>query len=82
MLSGWKVGDIRKTLDYQGFQHSLYGDPDWVRTSDPHPVKMVLSQLSYRIMGYVCNLKHLMYSLNGGPCRTRTYDQSVMSRPL
>lgn len=56
MLSGWMVEDIRKTLDYQGFQRLYYGDPDWVRTSDPHPVKMVLSQLSYRIMGYVCDL--------------------------
>jgi hypothetical protein len=55
MLSGWMDEDIRKTLDNQGFQQLFYGDPDWVRTSDPHPVKMVLSQLSYRIMGYVCD---------------------------
>jgi hypothetical protein len=27
----------------------MYGDSDWVRTSDPHPVKMVLSRLSYRV---------------------------------
>ncbi|CEE01217.1 hypothetical protein BT1A1_1387 [Caldibacillus thermoamylovorans] len=27
-----------------------FSDPDWVRTSDPHPVKVVLSQLSYGII--------------------------------
>ena len=27
----------------------MYGDSDWARTSDPHPVKMVLSRLSYRV---------------------------------
>jgi hypothetical protein len=45
----------KKPLLCKSFERSLYGDPDWVRTSDPHPVKMVLSQLSYRIMGYVCD---------------------------
>ena len=40
----------QKTLMYQGFQAIMYGDPDWVRTSDPHPVKMVLSLLSYRVI--------------------------------
>jgi hypothetical protein len=53
MLSGWETIKQEKPLIPQGFQLRMYGDPDWVRTSDPHPVKMVLSQLSYRIMGYV-----------------------------
>lgn len=48
----------QKTLIYQGFQLVMYGDPDWVRTSDPHPVKMVLSQLSYRIIVY-CPINYL-----------------------
>lgn len=48
---------IKKPLISQGFQLLMYGDPDWVRTSDPHPVKMVLSQLSYRIVRYVCDLE-------------------------
>lgn len=41
MLSGWMKGNIRKTLEYQGFQRLNYGDPDWVRTSDPHPVNLI-----------------------------------------
>ncbi|MDF2684106.1 MAG: hypothetical protein K0R47_5296, partial [Brevibacillus sp.] len=58
---------IKKALDYQGLFTCCYGDPDWVRTSDPHPVKMVLSQLSYRIMGYIRDLKHLCTRLMVGP---------------
>jgi hypothetical protein len=34
-----------KTLDM-----NESNDPDWVRTSDLHPVKVALSLLSYRIM--------------------------------
>ncbi len=34
-------------------------DPDWVRTSDPHPVKVVLSQLSYGIK-YVKSLRQYL----------------------
>ena len=35
---------------YQGFLAFKYGDLNRDRTCDPHPVKMVLSQLSYQIM--------------------------------
>ena len=35
-------------------------DPDWVRTSDPHPVKVVLSQLSYGIKYVKCLRQYLI----------------------
>jgi hypothetical protein len=38
------------TLDTQGLQASQFDDSDWARTSDLHPVKVALSQLSYGIM--------------------------------
>jgi hypothetical protein len=41
---------IKKLLEYQGISGFCYGDLSRVRTCDPHPVKMVLSQLSYEIM--------------------------------
>jgi hypothetical protein len=37
-----------KSIGTVGFKYG--GDSDWVRTSDPHPVKMVLSRLSYRVI--------------------------------
>jgi hypothetical protein len=38
---------IKKPLISQGFSRLMYGDPDWVRTSDPHPVKMILNDSLY-----------------------------------
>jgi hypothetical protein len=37
-------------LDLQGLQASHFDDSDWARTSDLHPVKVALSQLSYGIV--------------------------------
>jgi hypothetical protein len=39
-----------ETLDTQGFQATHFSDSDWARTSDLHPVKVALSQMSYGIM--------------------------------
>lgn len=35
---------MKKSLDPQGFKTSFYYDLCWVRTSDPYPVKIVLSR--------------------------------------
>lgn len=40
----------KKSLAGQGFRRLNYGDLNRVRTCDPYPVKIVLSQLSYQIM--------------------------------
>lgn len=48
--SGMMKNKKPETLVAKGLQASLSDDPDWVRTSDPHPVKVVLSQLSYGII--------------------------------
>jgi hypothetical protein len=42
-----KGGENKKTLAIQGFS---FDDSDWARTSDLHPVKVALSQLSYGII--------------------------------
>ncbi len=44
-----KIQKRLKPLEFLGLSLFEMYDPDWVRTSDPHPVKVVLSQLSYGI---------------------------------
>jgi hypothetical protein len=46
----YKKSKKLETLDTQGLQASRSDDSDWARTSDLHPVKVALSQLSYGIM--------------------------------
>jgi len=38
--SGMMKNKKPETLVAKGLQASLSDDPDWVRTSDPHPVKV------------------------------------------
>ncbi len=44
------VDHNKKSLAGQGFRRLSYGDLNRVRTCDPYPVKIVLSQLSYQII--------------------------------
>lgn len=42
----------KEPLSIKGSRSLIYGDLSRARTCDPHPVKMVLSQLSYEIAPY------------------------------
>jgi hypothetical protein len=57
---GWIERKTKKPLIPQGFVTCHYGDLDRVRTCDPYPVKIVLSQLSYQIK----KLNSLVTSIN------------------
>ncbi|WP_164684887.1 hypothetical protein [Brevibacillus reuszeri] len=47
-----KQKKVKKPLIPQGFQLLTYGDPDWVRTSAPHPVNKGRG-LNYKQNNYV-----------------------------